>query len=60
LALLVALVRADHTYHTLAADDLAIAANFLYRSRHSHFSLLDDARCTQRTYAVLPIKPAHR
>jgi hypothetical protein len=32
-----ALVCADHTHHTLAADDLAVAADFLDRSRNSHF-----------------------
>ena len=35
-----ALVGTDHTHHTLAADDLAIAADFLDRSRDSHFILL--------------------
>jgi hypothetical protein len=40
LALLMALVCADHTHHTLAADDLAVAADFLDRSRNSHFILL--------------------
>jgi len=40
LALLMALIRADHAHHTLAADDLAVAADFLDRSRNSHFILL--------------------
>lgn len=35
-----ALVCADHAYHTFAADDLAVAADFLDRSRNSHFILL--------------------
>jgi len=34
------LVCADHAHHTLAADDLAVAADFLDRSRNSHFILL--------------------
>jgi len=40
LTLLVTGIRADHTNHTLATDDLAVAANFLDRGRNSHFSLL--------------------
>src|SRR5258708_1653037 len=40
LALLVALVRADHSHHTFAADDLAVTADFFDRSRNSHFILL--------------------
>jgi hypothetical protein len=35
-----ALVCADHAHHTFAADDLAVAADFLDRSRNSHFILL--------------------
>ena len=34
-----ALVCADHTHHTFAADDLAVAADFFDRSRNSHFIL---------------------
>jgi hypothetical protein len=40
LALLVAGICADHTNHALATDDFAVAANFLDRSRNSHFTLL--------------------
>jgi hypothetical protein len=36
LALLMARVGADHSNHTFAADDLAVAADFLDRSRNSH------------------------
>jgi hypothetical protein len=36
LALFVARICTDHTNHTLAADDFAIAANFLDRSRNFH------------------------
>ena len=35
-----ALVSADHAHDTFAADDLAVAADFLDRSRNSHFILL--------------------
>jgi len=41
LALLVARIGADHTNHTLAADDLAVAAHFLDRCRDFHRLLLD-------------------
>src|SRR5574337_46113 len=51
LTLLVPRIGADHTHHALAADDLAVAANFLDRSRNLHFILrkplyraLDSAR----------------
>jgi len=40
LALLVALVSADHAHNTFAADDLAVTADFLDRSRNSHSFLL--------------------
>jgi len=40
LTLLVAGICADHTHHTLATDDFAVAANFFDRSRNSHFTLL--------------------
>src|SRR6185369_5947532 len=40
LALLVARIGADHAHHALAPHDLALAADFLDRSLHSHFSLL--------------------
>jgi len=40
LALLVTQIRADHAHHTLAADDLAVAADFFDRSRNSHCILL--------------------
>jgi hypothetical protein len=40
LALLVTGIGADHTNHALATDDFAVAANFLDRSRNSHFTLL--------------------
>jgi hypothetical protein len=43
LTLLVARIRADDTNHALAPDDLAVAANFLDRSRNSHFILLKPA-----------------
>jgi len=33
-------VGADNPHHTLAADDLAVAANFLDRSWNSHLLLL--------------------
>jgi hypothetical protein len=33
-------VGTNHTHHTLAADDLAIAADGLHRSRNSHVILL--------------------
>jgi hypothetical protein len=35
-----ALVCADHANHAFTADDLAVAADFLDRSRNSHFILL--------------------
>src|SRR5690606_37465056 len=41
LALLVTLIRADHAHHTLAADDFAVTADLLYRSRNSHCILLN-------------------
>jgi hypothetical protein len=40
LTLFVTRVSTDHSHNTFAADDLAVAANFLYRSRNSHFILL--------------------
>jgi hypothetical protein len=40
LALLVTRIRADHAHNALAADDFAVAANFLDRSRNSHVVLL--------------------
>jgi hypothetical protein len=40
LTLFVAWICTDHTNHALAADDFAVAANFLDRSRNSHFILL--------------------
>jgi hypothetical protein len=40
LALLVTWICTDHTHNTLAADDLAVTANFLDRSRNFHFILL--------------------
>jgi len=40
LALLVTLIRADHAHNALAADNFAVAANFLDRSRNSHCILL--------------------
>jgi hypothetical protein len=36
LTLLMARVRADNAYHTLAPDNLAVAAQFLYRSTYFH------------------------
>jgi len=36
LALLVALVSADDTNHAMTADDFAVAANLLDRSRNPH------------------------
>jgi hypothetical protein len=36
LALLVPRIGADHTHHTVAADDLALAANLLYGSLYFH------------------------
>jgi hypothetical protein len=41
LALFVTRVGADHTHHTLAADDLAIAAHLLDGSCDFHGLLLD-------------------
>src|SRR3954471_20893801 len=40
LALLVARIRADDAHHPLAPHDLALAADFLDRSLHSHVLLL--------------------
>jgi hypothetical protein len=40
LALFVPWIRTDHTHHTLAPDNFAVAANFLDRSRNFHFILL--------------------
>jgi hypothetical protein len=40
LALLVALVSADHAHNTFAADYLSVTADFLDRSRNSHSFLL--------------------
>src|SRR4051812_44507229 len=40
LALLVARVRADDTHDSLAPDDLALAADFFYRSHHFHCHVL--------------------
>jgi hypothetical protein len=40
LALLVTRIRADHAHNALAADDFAVAADFLDRSRNSHVVLL--------------------
>jgi hypothetical protein len=39
LALLVTRVRADHAHDTVAADDLAVAANFLDGCQYFHFFL---------------------
>jgi hypothetical protein len=39
LALLVAGVGANHTYHALALDHFAIAADSLYRSQYFHDAL---------------------
>jgi hypothetical protein len=39
LALRVTRVRADHAHDTVAADDLAVAADFLYRCEYFHFTL---------------------
>jgi hypothetical protein len=36
LPLLVARVRADDTHDTVAPDDLAVAADFLYRCQYFH------------------------
>jgi hypothetical protein len=36
LALLVPQIRTDHAHHTVAADDLAIAAHLFYRSANFH------------------------
>jgi hypothetical protein len=41
LALLVARVGANHAHHTIAADDLAIAAHLLDGSSNFHGLLLD-------------------
>ena len=35
-----ALIRANHTHHTVAANDFAVAADFFDRSRNFHFFLL--------------------
>ena len=40
LPLLVTRVLTYDTYHTLAPNDLALAADFLYRRLNSHFFLL--------------------
>src|SRR3954470_13472698 len=45
LALLVARIRADHADNALAADDLAVAANFLDRSRNSHVLFSNKPQC---------------
>jgi len=40
LTLFVTRIRANDTNNAFTANDLAVAANFLYRSRNSHFFLL--------------------
>lgn len=40
LALLMALIRANHPHHTVATNDLAVTADFFDRSRNFHFFLL--------------------
>jgi hypothetical protein len=54
-------LRADHAHHTLAADDLAVAADFLDRSRNSQFSLLKPVVVYgMRHKHLVGVRSAHR
>lgn len=46
LLLLVTGVRANHANHAIAADNLAVTANFLYRRLYSHFSSFQSKRAS--------------
>lgn len=46
LLLLVTGVRADHANDAIAADNLAVTANFLYRRLYSHFSSFQSKRAS--------------
>jgi hypothetical protein len=56
LALLVPWISADHADNALAADDLAVAANFLDRSRNSHV-LSPKTICVQVPEQLLNAEP---
>jgi hypothetical protein len=58
LTLLVARVGADHTHHTFATDDLAIAADLLDGCRDFHGLLLGSANAsTFRTGTTHSLRP---
>ena len=53
-----ALIRANHTHHTVAANDFAVTADFFDRSRNFHFFLLKlSIRHCTLTYLFIALAP---